>query len=351
MSRQGGLSLSHRIIAKEGTSPEWEIRSGEEKRENLRDLFYNSGILSKEKEIMLAIVMSGGGNYGALEAGALEVLLEAGIHPDLWVGTSAGGLNAILMASEPTMKGVRHLQELWRKARPVPQGGASVFTATRRFALGMDSLFPNEPVAEFISSHLPSDCHTFGDIYDRTGKRAFALAVEYPDCVARVFGRRRDDRLLDGAMATSALPPYFPPWKVDSRRYLDGGIAANLPLRVAVEYGADEIFALNIQGDIIMLEGSGIFDVSGFALGAMVSQLTANQLEWTRHEGARVHFLPLDAGSVRPWDFSQAETLIDRGRQLTQAYLADPNNKVLQGPTNRFRVRRFLGRTARPDSW
>jgi NTE family protein len=300
---------------------------------------------------MLAIVMSGGGNYGALEAGALKVLLEAGIQPDLWVGTSAGGLNAILMASDPTMQGVRHLQELWRKARPIPQGGASIFTATRRFAMGMESLFPNEPLAEFISSHLPSGCHTFGDVYDRTGKRGFALAVEYPACVARVFGQRRDDRLLDGAMATSALPPQFPPWKVGSRRYLDGGIAANLPLRLAVEYGADEIFALNIRGDIIMLEGSGIFTVSGFALGAMINQLTANQLEWTRHEGVRVHFLPLDAGAVRPWDFTQAEMLIDRGRQLAQAYLTDPKNKILRGPSGRYRIRRLFGRLPRPEPW
>jgi NTE family protein len=300
---------------------------------------------------MLAIVMSGGGNYGALEAGVLEVLLEAGIQPDLWVGTSAGGLNAILMASNPTMQGVRHLQELWRKARPIPQGGASIFTATRRFAMGMESLFPNEPLAEFISSHLPSGCHTFGDVYDRTGKRGFALAMEYPACVARVFGQRRDDRLLDGAMATSALPPQFPPWKVGSRRYLDGGIAANLPLHVAVEYGADEIFALNIQGDIIMLEGSGIFNISGFALGAMVNQLTANQLEWTRHEGVRVHFLRLDAGSVRPWDFTQAEALIDRGRQLAQAYLTDPKNKILRRPSWRYRIRRLFGRLPRPEPW
>jgi predicted acylesterase/phospholipase RssA len=300
---------------------------------------------------MFAMVMSGGGNYGALEAGALEVLLEAGIQPDLWVGTSAGGLNAILMASDPTLNGTRHLQELWRKARPVPQGGASIFTATRRFATGMESLFPNEPIAEFIGSHMPAGCKTFGDVYDRTGKRAFALAVEYPACVARVFGEKRDDRLLDGAMATSALPPYFPPWRVGAKRYLDGGLAANLPLRVAVEYGANEILAMSIEGDIIMLEGSGIINISGFALGTMIGQLTANQLEWTRAAGVQVHFLRLDAGSVRPWDFTQADALIDRGRQLARAFLADPDRIIPSGPTRRYRVRRLLGRQPRPKAW
>lgn len=300
---------------------------------------------------MFSVVLSGGGNFGALEAGALEVFLEEGLRPDLWVGTSAGGLNAIMMASNPTLNGVRQLQELWRKARPVPQGGASIFTATRRFAMGMESLFPNEPIAEFVTSHLPPGCFTFGDVYDRTKLRAFALAVEYPASVIRIFGQRRDDRLLDGAMATSALPPYFPPWKVGSQRYLDGGIAANLPLRVAVEYGADEILAMNIQGDVIMLEGSGIINISGFALGAMIGQLTANQLEWTCHAGVRLHFLRLDAGSVRQWDFTQAESLIDRGRQLAQAFLADQNHKIPQGPTWRRRIRRFFGREPRPKPW
>jgi len=300
---------------------------------------------------MLAVVFSGGGNYGALEAGALEVFLEAGLRPGLWAGTSAGGLNAIMMASNPTLQGARLLQDLWRKARPIPQGGASVFTATRRFATGMESLFPNEPIVEFIKSNLPAGCQTFEDVYRRTRHRAFAVAVEYPGCVIRVFGEQREDRLLDGAMATSALPPYFPPWKVGSLRYLDGGIATNLPVRVAVEYGADEILAMNIEGDIIQIEGSGIINISGFALGAMVGQLTANQLEWAKHAGVRVHFLRLDAGSVRSWDFTQADALIDRGRQLARAFLAGKKRKIPQGPTWRYRFQRLFGGESRPKPW
>jgi predicted acylesterase/phospholipase RssA len=300
---------------------------------------------------MLAAVLSGGGNFGALEAGALEAFLEAGIRPGMWVGTSAGGLNAIMMASNPTPEGVSHLQELWRKARPVPQGGASVFVATRRFATGMASFFPNEPVAEYIQSHLPRGCWTFGDVYARSGHRAFAVAVEYPGNVVRVFGERREDKLLDGAMATSALPPYFPPWNADGANYIDGGIAANLPLRVAVEYGADEIIAMNIQGDIIMLEGSEIINISGFAIGAMIGQLTANQVEWARREHVRIHFLSLDAGPVRPWDFTKADSLIDRGRRMARAFLAEEGRKIPQGPTRGFRVRNRLGMKRRPKPW
>jgi NTE family protein len=300
---------------------------------------------------MFAVVFSGGGNYGALEAGALEMFLQAGVKPGLWAGTSAGGLNAIMMAADPTVQGARKLQELWRKARPVPQGGASVFTATRRFATGAESLFPNEPIVAFIRANLPAGCQTFEDIYRRTRQRAFAVAVEYPTNIIRVFGEQRDDKLLDGAMSTSALPPYFPPWTMGSQRYVDGGAAANLPVRVAVEYGAEEILAMNIEGPIIMLEGSGIINISGFMLDAMIGQLTANQLEWARHEGVRVHVLKLDAGSVRPWDFTQADALIERGRNLARIFLKDREGKIPQGATWRYRLRRMFGRPTIRRHW
>ena len=51
---------------------------------------------------MIAFVLSGGGNRGALEAGALLALFERGIQPDILVGTSAGAMNAAFIAINPT---------------------------------------------------------------------------------------------------------------------------------------------------------------------------------------------------------------------------------------------------------
>lgn len=47
---------------------------------------------------MIAFVLSGGGNRGALEAGALLALFEQGIRPDMLVGSSVGALNAAFIA-------------------------------------------------------------------------------------------------------------------------------------------------------------------------------------------------------------------------------------------------------------
>jgi len=52
----------------------------------------------REERTSLAFVLGGGGARGALQAGALRALWEAGLRPDLWVGTSAGAVNAAFLA-------------------------------------------------------------------------------------------------------------------------------------------------------------------------------------------------------------------------------------------------------------
>ncbi len=52
-----------------------------------------------------AFVLAGGGSLGAVEVGMLQVLLEAGISPDLVVGASAGAINGVHLAAEPNAGG------------------------------------------------------------------------------------------------------------------------------------------------------------------------------------------------------------------------------------------------------
>jgi NTE family protein len=299
---------------------------------------------------MFAVVLSGGGNHGALEAGALEVFLQEGLKPELWVGTSAGGLNSIMMAADPTPDGARALQELWRGAQPVPHGASALITAARRFAAGQASFFPNESVAKYFRHHIPTGLETFGDLQKKSGVRALTVAVEYPSGGIRVFGEHRHDRLIDGAMATSAFPMYFPPWEVGPLRYLDGGMEANLPIVTAIEYGADEILALEVHGEMIAASGSSLIDVASFALTTVIRQQTSDQFAWAKHEGVRVHYLLLDAGGTPPWDFTHADALFSRGREAARAFLSE-QGKIPRGRTWRRFSRKALGRAARAKRW
>ena len=60
----------------------------------------------------VAFVLGGGGVLGAGEVGMLRALLEAGITPDLVVGTSVGALNGAFVAADPTAPAAQVLTEV-----------------------------------------------------------------------------------------------------------------------------------------------------------------------------------------------------------------------------------------------
>ena len=64
-----------------------------------------------------AFVLSGGGSLGALQVGMLQALTEAGVCPDLLMGTSVGAVNAAWMAGKPDHEGALKLGEIWRGLR------------------------------------------------------------------------------------------------------------------------------------------------------------------------------------------------------------------------------------------
>src|ERR1700756_1993780 len=62
----------------------------------------------------VAFVLSGGGSLGALQVGMLQALFDAGVRPDLLVGTSVGAVNAAWVGAWPDPAGMRKLAEVWR---------------------------------------------------------------------------------------------------------------------------------------------------------------------------------------------------------------------------------------------
>src|SRR4029453_16390915 len=71
-----------------------------------------------------AFVLGGGGVLGAVEVGMLRALFEAGITPDLIVGTSVGALNGAIVARQPELAVVERLESLWAE---VASGEAKVY--------------------------------------------------------------------------------------------------------------------------------------------------------------------------------------------------------------------------------
>src|SRR5947207_14903255 len=95
----------------------------------------------------VAFVLSGGGVLGAVQVGQLRALIEAGIVPDVLIGTSVGALNAAAVAADPTPAGVDLLADVWLSLH-----GDDLFPGTRvqsalHFVKEGDHLYAKEGIS------------------------------------------------------------------------------------------------------------------------------------------------------------------------------------------------------------
>ena len=271
---------------------------------------------------MRAFVLSGGANYGAQQVGALEVLIEAGLQPDMVIGVSAGALNAVWVAAHPTREGIQELARIWREdaAASIPSVGP--LPALLRLIGGRDSLLSNDSLLQFIR-RWPFAETTFGTF---SRPCLYTVAARYDDGALRIFGDDPADRILDGLMTSTAMPPFYPPWEVDGVLYLDGGVTSHLPLQAAVDRGADEIFALR-NGHGFMPSPAppqrNVLSVGGQAVALLIKRQAQLEIEAVQHNpSVRLHLIELysndDPGL---WNYTRAAELIAAGRRLTEDYL------------------------------
>jgi NTE family protein len=270
---------------------------------------------------MLAFVLSGGGNRGPLEVGALQVLLEHGIVPDMLVGSSAGALNAAFLAVDPSPETARDLTRLWVQAREEHIFGGNRLTVLWRFLTGKDSLHNNKKLQRMVAGNLPEAFESFADIQR---VKLFIVATKLESGEARIFGRDPEDRLLDAIMASTALPPFFPPWRIGDELLVDGGIAADLPVAVAVENGAQEVYALHlVDAPPKASQLRGLLPIAEQTINTVLARQQQLELaESAALKGVKLHYVPLTGFYGLPLsDLSQTEQMVESGRQQMQEYL------------------------------
>jgi NTE family protein len=185
-----------------------------------------------------AFVLGGGGVLGAAEVGMLRALLEAGVRPDLVVGTSVGALNGAFVAADPTVEATVRLAELWASLA----GSDGVFSGSvvARAATAMRSgthLHGRGPLRSLLARHLPVE-------------RLEDLAVPF-QCVAASIERAAEHwftqgPLPDAVMASCAVPGLLAPVRVGDEHFLDGGLVNSVPVSRAVELGARTVFVLQV---------------------------------------------------------------------------------------------------------
>lgn len=185
-----------------------------------------------------AFVLGGGGLLGAVEVGMLRALFEAGIRPDLVLGTSVGALNGLVVASDPTPEVIPRLKELWR----------TVGESNQVYA---DPAWKQVRRAVRTGTHLHSAQPLRALLYDEFDETEFAdLRVEF-QCVAANIERAAEHWFDSGpvvpaVMASAAVPGLLPPARVGEEHFMDGGIVNSIPVGRAVKLGANRIFVLQV---------------------------------------------------------------------------------------------------------
>ena len=199
------------------------------------------------------LVLDGGGARGAYQIGAWKALREAGVHINAVAGTSVGALNGALICmgdlekaekiwSEMTFSRVMDVDDAWMERlfqgeqrladilpeirRILAEGGVDVTPLRRLIHETVDEKKIRESGIEF--------CMT---TFSLSEFRKLELSIsDIPE------GR------LEDFLLASAYLIGFRNEKMEGRRYLDGGLADNVPVAPLVERGYKDIIEIRIYG-------------------------------------------------------------------------------------------------------
>lgn len=185
-------------------------------------------------EAPTALVLSGGGAKGAWEAGVAAALVAGGVPVRLVAGTSAGALNATMVADGR----LERLEAVWRSLSreqvyalrpPIALAGLLPGWLALLALNGAGSLLDPTPLRELVTAALD---------LERVRTSPVRLLVVAADLA------RRERRLFDNhtvspeaLLAAVAIPGLFPPVEVDGELLVDGGLTGRAPVLEALADG------------------------------------------------------------------------------------------------------------------
>ncbi len=272
----------------------------------------------------VALVLSGGGARGAAHIGVLMELERAGVPIDLVVGTSygalAGGLYAAGYSAQDLSDIVTGID--WNRLlddRPDRRrlNFNNKMRADRQlFELQMESLELELPAGLQAGQKITQMLDRFsaalllearGD-FDRLKIPFRAVATDLLTGEAHIF---REGSLSTALRASMAVPGVLTPVQWGETLLVDGGVADNLPVRRAIEWGADIIIAVDVSTPLKRSkeEIGSLIDVLDQTIGLHIEE----SLQVSR-KLADVLIRP-DLRGLTSLDFAKASQLIPLGRQ------------------------------------
>ena len=193
----------------------------------------------------VAFVLGGGGSRGALQVGALRALLEHEIYPDMLVGTSAGAINATFLAMNGfTKQAISELESAWDDAAQGDLLPANYLWLTVRAVFNRARIYPTQRLRDFFIDHGVTPEMRFVEL---SGPQLIQVAADLKNYRPYLYGIDPEQSILEGLIASTALPPWLMPLEVQDHFLIDGGVISNLPVEAALTHGATRIYAFDLS--------------------------------------------------------------------------------------------------------
>ena len=270
------------------------------------------------------LVLGGGGSRGLAHIGVLQVLQRENIPIDLLVGTSMGGIIAVLFALGHS------IDDIIVEIKNMQANSLSLRI--------MGSRARQRRIKEQLSLLLGDK--TFADL-------RLPVTLMAVDMLHGVEVTLQEGLLLTAVLASSAVPGAFPPVKYGRMELADGGVIDSLATHVAFEQGAERVIAVDIYP---ALEKDNpwtdpLSAIMGFELPANIFSTSGNGsnkiptaaasmwrsvrvITWHLHQQRlQAHppdvLLRPDVGNYGSLDFKDVEGPIEAGVAAAERHLAE----------------------------
>ena len=266
--------------------------------------------MKEPKDIRQAMVLSGGGAYGAYAVGVMKALLTGQlpqinylkIDPEIYAGTSIGALNAAIMVMQSTAgspAAIQYLEDVWLNLiadspqrcgngiyrfrgdplryldpqcfaadllRPLRelagdgfwlgqdlvQRGVNFFATTGNIQtrtlefVDLSAFVSSEPLVQLVREIISLEA------IRRSTKVLRVVVTNWETGDMKVFGNQdmTDDNGHLAILGSAAVPGFFPAQYINGDPYVDGGVVMNTPLKIAIDAGADMIHAIYLDPDV-----------------------------------------------------------------------------------------------------
>lgn len=269
---------------------------------------------NSEPSARTAFVLAGGGNLGAVQVGMLRALLEAGIVPDLVVGTSIGALNGAYLAGHAHVAGMTMLAELWESVQRQDVFPMHAGSLTRGLLGHQPYLFDSLGLRGLLARAELG--------FVRLEDAPIPLAVVATDLHTGDAVVLKEGDVIYALLASSAIPGVFPPVEWHGRTLVDGGVAANAPIAQAEQWDPAQVYVLPTTPDETSQPPANAIVMMQRAM-ALATEPAGRRALAEASARRAVHVLPVPEATehLSIFDFKVTRRLIDESYALTTAWL------------------------------